>query len=339
MQGGYFMKKRMFALICITSIALLGTTAHATTKMRVSHQLPPTHEVAKVIDRWAAEVETLSEGEIDVQIFGANSLVGARENAMAVVSGNIECAFTVSVQWGKTIPVYSILSRPYTVAGSELVRTWPTSGAAEMLEEKLKEKGMINVVWMLQTDTSLYTSNGNLLKNPEDFKGLKIRGLNPIMDAGVAAMGASPVPMSGSKVYQALSTGVIDAAETGLGSSYARKYYEVQDHGNIASVSTVYWNGYVNPKWYSGLSDKSKEALKAAGLKAADWAHESYQTIVADTPERLRNTGMRIHTQTPEEKAAWAAIMQPAFDKVFLEAAGDDGRKILDLVKADDSGN
>jgi TRAP-type C4-dicarboxylate transport system substrate-binding protein len=333
------MKKLMFGLVGLTALAVVSSSAIAATKMRVSHQLPPAHQVSKVIDMWAAEIEKLSEGEIDVQIFGANSLVGARENAMSVVGGNIECAFTVSVQWGATIPTYSVLSRPFTIAGTDLVKKWPTTKAAKMLEEKLAEKGMINVVWMLQTDQSLYTSNGKFLQNPEDFNGVKIRGLNPIMDAGVAAMGASPVPMGGSKVYQALSTGVIDAAQTGVGAGYARKYYEVQDHGNVVFDAAVFWNGYVNPKWYGELSDKSKEALRVAGLKAADWAYAGYEEAEAKAPDQLREAGMKIHLQTPEEKAAWAAIMQPAFDKVFYEAAGDDGHKIMDMVKADVSGN
>ena len=32
-----------------------ATLAEAATQMRCSHQLPPSHHIAKVIDRWAAE--------------------------------------------------------------------------------------------------------------------------------------------------------------------------------------------------------------------------------------------------------------------------------------------
>ena len=81
--------------------------------MRCSHQLPPAHSVAKVIDRWAAEVEKLSNGEIDVQIFGADSLVGAKENIVATAKGNIECAFSVQFQWGKTLPIMTVTTAPY----------------------------------------------------------------------------------------------------------------------------------------------------------------------------------------------------------------------------------
>lgn len=70
------------SLLAVTS---LGSAAYAeATEMRCSHQLPPAHHIAQVIDKWAAEIETLSNGDIDVQVFGANSLVGARENIAPV---------------------------------------------------------------------------------------------------------------------------------------------------------------------------------------------------------------------------------------------------------------
>ena len=43
-----------------------ATVANAIEVMRCSHQLPPAHHIAKVIDRWAAEIETQSGGDIDV---------------------------------------------------------------------------------------------------------------------------------------------------------------------------------------------------------------------------------------------------------------------------------
>jgi len=42
--------------------AIAAGDAFAAEEMRCSHQLPPAHHIAQVIDRWAAEVETLSGG-------------------------------------------------------------------------------------------------------------------------------------------------------------------------------------------------------------------------------------------------------------------------------------
>ena len=126
------------------------------------------------IDRWAEEIETLSDNEIDVQIFGASSLVGARENIVAVAKGDIECAFSVQFQWGKTLPIMTVTTAPYAFSDLEIWRNWHDSEAAAFLGDKLLEKGVKNVVWLFQTNSAVFTSKGKPLVKPEDFRGLKI---------------------------------------------------------------------------------------------------------------------------------------------------------------------
>ena len=46
-------------LICTASLlAIFSVSSANAAKMRCSHQLPPKHHIAKVIDKWAAEVES-----------------------------------------------------------------------------------------------------------------------------------------------------------------------------------------------------------------------------------------------------------------------------------------
>ncbi len=315
----------------LAALAVPGT-AHAVTEMRCSHQLPPQHHIAQVIDRWAAEIETLSEGEIDVQVFGANSLVGARENIPSVAKGNIDCAFSVNFQWGKTLPTMNVTLKPYAVTDLYTLSAWSGSEAAAYLDKQLLTKGVRNVAWLFTTRMSTITSKGHPMITPADFKGVKIRGLNPIVDAGLVAMGAAPSAMSGSKVYEALSTGVIDAGLTDVSAAVSRKYYEVQDHANIMPLFSVFFHGYVNPAWYDGLSDRSKAALRDAGANAAQWAIEATEKSAESAPDELRAKGMDVHIQTAEEQAEWSAIMTPAFDAAFAKATGKDGETLLELV-------
>ncbi len=309
-----------------------AVSAGETQVMRCSHQLPPAHHIAKVIDRWAAEVETLSGGEIDVQIFGANSLVGAKQNATSVAKGDIECAFSINPQWGKTLPIMNVTLGPFKVSSLEALQKWDGSDAAKYLEEKLLTKGVRNVVWLFTTRSTAITSNGRFLIKPEDFKGVKIRGLGPVPDAGFVAMGAAPSAMSGSKVYQALSTGVIDAGLTDISAAYSRKYYEVQDHVVVLPLFSIYFHGYVNPKWYDGLSARAKAALDEAGRKAAVWAIDASEEAAAKAPGQLAEKGMQVHIATDDEIDALKAVMAPAFNKAFGDASGDEGKRLLDLL-------
>jgi len=325
------MKYIASAAIGAAFIAVSAPASHAATEMRCSHQLPPAHHIAKVVDRWAAEVETLSEGEIDVQVFGADSLVGARENIVATAKGDIECAFSLNFQWGKTLTIMNVTVAPFAFGDIEIWKKWPTSEAAAFLDEKLLEKGVKNVVWMFQTNTSVFTTNGEPLVEPEDFAGLKMRGLTPPFDAALAALGATPTAMPGSEVYQALATGVIDGAITDVAAAVSRKYYEVQDAFTVVPVLSAYLHGYVNPEFYDGLSDKSKEALKEAGLKASEWAIQASTEAGSAGPAQLEEKGVKVHIATPEEIEALEAVMRPAFDKSFGEGDAD-SQQLLDLL-------
>ena len=326
------LKSTIAAFIAASAFSGATQAVAEATAIRCSHQLPPKHHIAPVIDRWAEEVETASNGSLDVQIFGANSLVGAKENIIATAKGDIECAFSVSFQWGKTLPIMTVTVAPFAFGNLDMWRKWPESEAANFLTEKLREKGVQNVVWLFTTNSSVFTSNGKNLIAPEDFKGVKIRGLVPAFNASLEALGAAPVSMSGSKVYEALSTGVIDAGLTDVAAAVSRKYYEVQDHFTVVPVISVYFHGYMNPSFYDGLTAEQKAALDSAGKKAAMWAIEASEEASASAPDTLREKGATVHVATPEEVAALEAVMRPAFDAAF---SGDDpdSQKMVELVK------
>jgi C4-dicarboxylate-binding protein DctP len=322
---------RTFLATLLAATAMTGA-ASAAELMRCSHQLPPGHHIAEVVDRWAAEVETLSNGEIDVQVFGADSLVKANDNILAVARGEIECAFSLNFQWGKTLPLMNVTVGPYTMSSIEAWKKWPDSEAAAYLEGKLLDKGVKNIAWMFQTNVSVFTSKGKALTKPEDFKGLKMRGLGPAFDRGLTAMGASTVSLPGSEVYQALATGVIDAAVTDVAAAYSRRYYEVQDHMTVVPVLAAYLHGYVTPSWYDGLSDTQKAAIDEAGKKAAGWAIEASEKASADAPKQLEEKGVTVHIATSEENEAFRAAMQPAFEEGFAAETGEEGRELLALI-------
>ena len=326
------MKK--FALLLAVAMVAAGmnTAIAAETVMKVSHQLPPKHHIAKKIAAWGDDIEKRSGGSIDVQIFGANQAFGAKENFPAVAKGDIQAAFSVNFQWGKTIPEMNVTLKPYSVTDIDVLRKWPGSAPATYLDGLLMKKGVRNVVWLFTTNMSAFTSEGKPLIKPEDFKGVKIRGLNPLVDAGLKALGAAPSAMSGSKVYNALQTGVIDAGLTDIAAAYSRKYYEVQDHVTVSPLFSVFFHGYVNPKWYDGLSDAQRQAIAEAGAQAAKDALDATVEAAGAAPGQLREKGMKVHIHTADEIAAMKALMEPAFTKAFDEATKGEGQKLLDMI-------
>ncbi|MGE5171667.1 MAG: TRAP transporter substrate-binding protein DctP [Rudaea sp.] len=300
--------------------------------MRVSHQVPPAHHLSKLLQEFANEVKARTNGSVDVQLFGSEQLAKAGENFPQVARGNIEAAVSVNFQWGATIPEMSVTLIPYYMTDLDKIKRFTTSDARRFLDQKLEAHGVHSVGWFYITRQSIFTSNKKPIITLDDFKGVKIRGLNSLTDHALTAVGAAPSAMPGSEVYQALQAGVLDAGLTDLSAAYSRKYYEIQKYGTVAPYFTVFFHLYVNPQWWSKLTPAQRQAIDAAAAKVEQDAFTVTEATAADALVQLKAKGMQIHVQTPEEEATWRAAMQKPVLDAFLKSAPEDGRKILDLV-------
>ena len=119
---------------------------------------------------------------------------------------------------------------------------------------------------------------------------------------------------------------------TDISAAYSRKYYEVQDHVTVSPLFSVFFHGYVNPKWYDGLTSAEKKAVADASSKAAAAAIEASETAAGKAPDQLRAKGMKVHIHSAKEIADMKALMEPAFTKAFNAATKGNGQKLLDMI-------
>ncbi|HSE79783.1 MAG TPA: TRAP transporter substrate-binding protein DctP [Alphaproteobacteria bacterium] len=315
------------------AIALVAGPALAQkATMRISHQVPPAHHLSKMLEIFKAEAEKGSNGTVEVQILGASSAFKPAENHPAVARGSIEAALSVNFQWGNTIPEMNVVVIPYMFSDLERIKKFPGSPAAKVLEAKLEEKGVKNLAWFYITRQAIYTSGKKPIVALDDFKGLKIRGFNPLADEALKAVGAAPSAMAGDEVYQALQTGVLDAGVTDVSAAYSRKYYEVQKFGTVTPALTVYFHMYVNPQWWNGLKAEQRMALEAAARKAEAEAIAITEKTADDAIKQLQDKGMQLKIHNAQEAAAWKASMQKPVLDAFLKAAPKDGPRLIEAL-------
>jgi C4-dicarboxylate-binding protein DctP len=329
----------MFRFVRRTLLALLaGFAASAALAqpvvMRISHQVPPAHHLTKLLQGFAADVKARTNGSVDVQLFGSEQLAKAGENFPQVARGNIEAAVSVNFQWGTTIPEMSATLVPYYMTDVAKIRRFVTSDARRLLHQKLEAHGVHSVGWFYITRESIFTSSKKPIVALDDFKGIKIRGLNSLTDHALTAVGAAPSAMPGSEVYQALQAGVLDAGLTDLSAAYSRKYYEIQKYGTVAPYFTIFFHLYVNPQWWAKLAPAQRQAIEAAAAKTEQDAFTVTEQTAADALGQLKGKGMEIHVQTPDEQAKWRDAKQQQVIVAFLKSAPQDCAQVLELLKA-----
>jgi len=325
------LRKRQLVLCALAACLAAGAQA-ADYTMCLSHQFPPAHHSAKNLEQFAAEVKANTGGKVEVQIFGAAQLFKPAQHHAAVAGGKLESAAVLSFQWGGTIPEMNVTVIPYFMSSVEKMRKFRGSEAQKMLDAKMAEKGVINIAWLMDANDGIFTSAKKALVTPQDFKGVKVRGLSKLFDAGLAAMGASPSPMPAPEVYQALQTGVIDAGFTGVKAANSRRFYEVQKFGVASNIILAYDNLVVNPAWWNGLPEAVRKGILEAVAKAEARAIPAADGIPAEDIQVLRDKGMNVTVLTKAQEKVMAEAMQPAVLKAFGEASPDAPR-LLELIK------
>jgi C4-dicarboxylate-binding protein DctP len=314
--------------------ALKGARAQAQVTMRLSHQFPPAHHNARVMAAFAEDVAKRSDGQVQVQVFPAEQLARARENFPGVARGAFEAAAAVNFQWGTTIPEMNAPTIPYLFTDIARIRKFPGSEAAKFLEGLLERRAVRNLMWLYTTRMSIFTSGRAPIVKLEDFRGLKIRGLNPLTDHALTAVGAAPSAMPGPEVSAALQSGVLDAGLTDVSAAVSRRYYEIQKYGTVAPYFSVISHVYVNPRWFAGLSAPHRAAIEAAAAKAEQDQMQVTEDTAAAAVGELRAKGMTIHEQTPAESETWKAAMQQPVVDAFLRLAPEGGPRSLELLRA-----
>lgn len=107
----------------------------------------------------------------------------------------------------------------------------------------------------------------------------------------------------------------------------------MQKFGTVSQLFSVYFHLYVNPKWWDGLDAAAREAISKASAKAEKSAMQRTESTAAAAPDQLRGKGMTIHIHSAAEAETMRRVMIGPFTDAFLEASGDDGKKILELIK------
>jgi TRAP-type C4-dicarboxylate transport system substrate-binding protein len=167
---------------------------------------------------------------------------------------------------------------------------------------------------------------------PGEVAGLKLRTLpSEVHQKAWSLVGAQPVAMDWTEVYNALDAGVVDGQENPFNIILLGKLHEVQDHlsltGHIygaapTSVSDITWNK---------LPEDLQEVLVEAVARSAVVQRAAAGGNEAEQLQQLKDHGMQV-VENPD-RAAFREAMEPAWE-VYTDRFGEDGQKLIEAIRA-----
>ena len=216
--------------------------------------------------RLAARIQELSKGEIAVTYFAAGEKVGAFDSFDEVASGNSQAYIAADYYWKGKHPGWAYFTAvPFGFTYVEMNAWLNFKGGQELWDEIADEFGL-KCLPCGSTGCQMGGWFNKEINSADDLKGLKMRipGLGGDV---MAKLGASPVSLPGSQIYENLVSGAIDATEwVGPYNDYFMKFYEaakfyyypgMHEPGGALSFG-------MNKAFWDGLSDAHKQLIVAA---------------------------------------------------------------------------
>jgi TRAP-type C4-dicarboxylate transport system substrate-binding protein len=209
--------------------ARLGSVAAAQT-LKISHQFPGgTIDEGDFRDRlcrrFAVELEKRTNGAVVGQIYPNSSLMKTFAQFAAVRKGALDLSFYPISYAGGEYPELNIGLMPGLVSSYTQGTAWKTAAVGQKFSSFLAEKGVIIVSWVWNAGG--VASRSVPIINPQDAKGLKIRGGSREMDMVLQAAGATTLTTPSNELYAAMQTGACDASITSSTSLVSFRLEEV----------------------------------------------------------------------------------------------------------------
>lgn len=322
-----FLKKLSGVALSATIFGLAATSAMAE-EWRLGHILPPDHPGNRAMEEAAAEIAERTEGRIDIKVFPAGQVGGAKEVLTGMTIGTHQMAFDgagILSQWTKEL---GVLEAPYLAKDFAHLERLVASEKGQELVEKLRADHGIRLLDVWYYGTRHMTNNAKPVEAPADVDGLKIRVPEVALSLEfIKALGGRPTPMAFPELYLGMQTGVVDGQENPLPTINSGKFYEVQDHLALTGHLVQFVAPLVSEDAWNAASEEDRavvlEVLNAKGDAYNESVIELEEKLVTD----LETAGMQV---TRPDRAAFADAVTP----IFSQFEGDWGAGTYEALAA-----
>ncbi len=212
------------ALAAASAVALTPAPAGAG-EIKLAHFMSPRHPMDRFIMRpWSEEIAKLSGGSMTVRIYPGGALgKGPVAQFKRAVDGVADVTFGLPGFTSRLFPRTGMIELP-GVATSAIDGANKLWNAFDLLAPEWKR---VEVLALWVNESSILMTRTKPIRTIADMKNLKFRVPSKAQGKSIRALGAVPVFMPITRVYNALNTGVIDGVLTGPSTIRSFKFAEV----------------------------------------------------------------------------------------------------------------
>jgi TRAP-type C4-dicarboxylate transport system substrate-binding protein len=316
--------------------AQVGAARAQAGTLKISHQFPGGSATEgdfrdRLCRRFAADIEKKSNGALKAAVYPGSSLMKTNAQFSAMRKGALDISLYPLPYAGGEVAETNIGLMPALVPSYEVGAQWKTAEIGKLLTKLLDDKGIVLLSWIWQAGG--VASRATPLVQPDDAKGLKVRGGSREMDLMLKAAGASVISLPSNEIYAAMQTGAMDAAMTSSTSFISFKLEEIAK--NLTSGrNKAYWFMFeplmMSKEVFTKLPKAQQDIVMAAGAEQEKFATEAAKADDKLAAEVYAKAGAKVFDLDEATVKKWQTI---ARDTAWKDYA-DRGESSAALLRA-----
>ena len=267
-------------------------------------------------EKFAEEVERLSNGEMKIQVYSNSALGGDTELLESCEVGDIPFVVQNTAPQVSYLPKLALFDLPCVYSDiADVQAVFDNPDFVSKIND-IYLSGGFRLLGMADQNFRVMSSNVKVEKL-DDFKGIKIRTMeNANHIAFWKSLGAAPTPMTFSEVYIGLSQGTIDAQENPYEVIVSSKLYEQQKYAIQTNHLPHLISLIVSEDFFQGLTPEQQAIIQQAADTAKDYAREQAAERAADRIQIMEDHGCEIVPLSDELLEQMRQSAAPVYESI-----------------------
>ena len=276
-------------------------------------------------EKFAQYVNEMSNGRLQVQVFGAGELVPGFEVFDAVSQGTVQMGHSGPYYWKGKIPASPIFgAMPFGMTATELNAWLHYGGGLELWQELYKPFGIIPLAGG-NSGAQFAGWFKKEINTIDDLKGLKMR-IPGIGGEVLQRAGGVPINLPGGEIFSALQSGAIDGTEwVGPYNDLAFGFYQAAEYyySSVWHEPGTALEFLINEKAFNELPKDLQKIVTVAARAVNEDTLDEYNARNNNAMKQLID---KHNVQIKELPAPVLAELKRISDEVIAEqVAADEG--------------
>lgn len=278
-----------------------------TIKISYAFFAPAENLPGKFVQKWVEEVESRTDGKVEVEIFYGGSLLEAENMFEGIENGVADMGHTLPSHEPNRFPLLEISDLVQYQSG-EVASQVIYDLAEEYPPEPLDKFKTIN----FYATSPHYIQSVDPIQSLEDMKGKQLRipgGLTPMLEK----FGASAVGTPQNEVPEALQTGIIEGNVSSMDVLKDLKLAEMVNYLTDYPFSVANFTVVMNQEKWDSLPEDVQDVIDEISREMSVQGGQHFDEHVEESLEwSIENEGLEVLELTEEEREKWLEISTEA---------------------------